>query len=90
MSPTGKSYSFRSCVRASGRGEAKLCAGVRGVVPPEAGRRECIKSSAVSCVVRRVVRRASCVVRRASCVVRRASRRVVSPPCLAGSFAIGM
>ena len=32
VSPTGKSYSFRSCVRAcerARRGEAKLCAGVR-------------------------------------------------------------
>ena len=29
MSPTGKSYSFRSCVRAGGRGEAKLRAGAR-------------------------------------------------------------
>ena len=32
MSPTGKSYSFRSCVRAcerARRGEAKLCAPVR-------------------------------------------------------------
>ena len=29
MRPTGKSFRFVSCVRASGRGEAKLCAGVR-------------------------------------------------------------
>ena len=30
MSPTGKSFRFvRACVRASGRGEAKLCAPVR-------------------------------------------------------------
>ena len=62
VSPTGKSYSFCSCVRASGRGEARrVCAGVRRGA-------SCSWAAGAPIVLHRVCRRvASCLAGRVPC-----------------------